>query len=147
MGRILHQNRKICWSRDIFHSPALSSQSYYCQLLTDLHSYSLFVKYTLQQVLLRFILFNRFVCNLKFSEFIRLNKKKIIRAISDKKDVDGLKSLEHLNTGTLKHMRIISPTVQAVLHLIKMSGKKLENINFTFGSSLTIENIIEIFAS
>ncbi len=55
----------------------------------------------------------------------KFNTEKIINAISDEKDVDGFKSLKHKNIKTLKHLRIIPPTVQAILHLIKISKRKL----------------------
>ncbi|PIT89603.1 bifunctional methylenetetrahydrofolate dehydrogenase/methenyltetrahydrofolate cyclohydrolase [Candidatus Kuenenbacteria bacterium CG10_big_fil_rev_8_21_14_0_10_36_11] len=74
----------------------------------------------------------------------KFNTEKIISAIDVKKDVDGFKTREHENTRTRE--QIIPPTIQAILHLIKMTkinlaGKKaiiLAN-SFEFAEPLTKE--------
>lgn len=62
----------------------------------------------------------------------KFKTNKIVSQIKSGKDVDGLNSLKHKNIKTLKHKNIkfeqkliISPTIQSILHLIKMPRVKL----------------------
>lgn len=51
----------------------------------------------------------------------KFNTQKIIKTINKNKDVDGLKSLKQMR------IKIVPPTIQAIIHLIKLSKIKLKN--------------------
>ena len=55
----------------------------------------------------------------------KFDTQKIIQSIKPKKDVDGFLLQKQKNKKTKKHIRIVPPTIAAVLHLIKISNKKL----------------------